>query len=381
MAGRSVRLAVLLAVTAAAGAASGDEFDRIEGEALQRAATGEGLAALDQQALARLPRVLAGVRSTVLVARTDEGNLARLLVSVARRVSKSGSEAPVLVVERYATFASPGFRQRLAMGRELMLFDGGRLDLDSGQVVPEGFGEDLRLSAAGDGALTLHAEGGAALFGLSASPLEGREETGRPSSGRAVLPGDHAGRYRLIVGGRWSGALEIAVDPKGAVSGSFRSDQTGAVYRARGDVARGGTPRLDLSIDFPRSRMTLAGHLWPDGKDAIAGTARLMDQDYGFVAVREGRTVEPPGLDLDGGSGEPCEITLRLAADGTLTRNGAKVEVAALAAEAGPDAEPSVRVLADPTTSLAVVERVLTELRAAGLDDLRLAVAEGQADE
>ncbi|GIW88639.1 MAG: hypothetical protein KatS3mg108_2963 [Isosphaeraceae bacterium] len=373
---------ILTGLVGFAGIVAADDFDRLEGEALKQAAASEELRlTLDQDELARLPRVFPGVRSTVLIARTNEGNLARLLVIPARRIGEDGREAPVLLIEQYATFASPGYRQRLARGRDVMLFDGWRFDLDSGQLVPDQFGGDLRLTVTADTRLRLEAEPGAGLIGLQRSPLNGQVQEGRPTPGPRVQAEDHQGRFRLIVAGRWSGPLELKVDGAGQVSGSFRSDQTGAVYRVRGEVVRGGTPRLDLTIDFPRSQMKLTGYLWPEGKHAIAGFAQLMEQEYGFVAVRAGRSPEPPGLEWEAEAIPPDGLVVRLAADGTLWREGQVVEPARLAEDLQAEPGRSIQVVADRSTPVGVLDRVSEQLRAAGFASVLLVVAEDGRDD
>ena len=74
---------------------------------------------------------------------------------------------PVLVLERFDTFDAGNPASRLARGREVILFSGFEFDLDSGQVVPEGQGGDLRFVALPKSTPRLEALGPAKLYTLS----------------------------------------------------------------------------------------------------------------------------------------------------------------------------------------------------------------------
>ena len=148
----SRRFLALAALLLAASTAGGDEIDRIEGETLAQILKGPDsrpLARLTVAEIAGLPSVLHDSRAALLVATTDRGNLARMLVSVALRKPPGGvgEPVPVLVLERFDTFEAGRTANRLARGRDLILFDGFRFDLDGGQVVPEGQGGDLQFQA------------------------------------------------------------------------------------------------------------------------------------------------------------------------------------------------------------------------------------------
>jgi hypothetical protein len=249
--------------------------------------------------IGNLPNVLRGTRSGVVVATTDQGNLARLLVVPALRKPPGGEgePAPILVLERFETFEAPRATSRLARGRDLILFDGFRLDLDSGQVVPEGQGGDVQFLASGEGGPRLVALDKARLYTLAKSPLGDAPEPGRPSAGRAVLPGDFAGRYRLFANGQWSGTLELKVEDKGVVAGSFRSDQTGTSYKVTGQVAADAPQKVLFEAEMPRTRLAFTGYLWTEGKGAMAGTVSLLGRDFGFFALRDGGRFAPEGAD------------------------------------------------------------------------------------
>lgn len=288
-----------------------DDFDNLEGPALAEAlksAQPQATDAISIADLGRLPRVFNGLRSTALLARTGEGNPARLVVTAALRQpviapselnrktnnaeAKEPEPIPILVLERFETFEGNAARNRLAHGREIVLFDGFQYDLDNGQVVPDSSqGADLRFNAANGG--RLEAVGGAKLFTLTTPPRIPAPEPGQPSTGKAVIPGDFAGRYRLFANGQLSGTLDLSVAERGETSGRFRSDQTGQSYKVTGQVALDKPERIHFAIQFPRSRQEYDGRLWTEGKGAMTGSVILLDREHGFFAVREGGRITP----------------------------------------------------------------------------------------
>jgi hypothetical protein len=124
-------------------------------------------------------------------------------------------------------------------------------------------------------------------------PLAGLPRDHHPSPGKTVVPADFAGSYHLDANGQWSGRLELKVDDASAVTGRFRSDQTGNSYAVTGRAAFETPHRIVFSIELPRSRLEFDGRLWTEGKHAIAGTVQLLNRDYGFYAVRD----EPAAAD------------------------------------------------------------------------------------
>ena len=185
-----------------------DEFERLEGAALVAAAKATDAPARERLTVAdlgTLPTVLPGVRSPLLVVVTGEKNLARLIVSPALRNQPGGGEPiPILLVERFDTFEAGPATTRLARGRDLVLFDGFRLDLDSGQVVPDGQGGDLRFVVAGDGGPRLVPIEPATIHVPAKSPMP-EAEPDQPSPGRAVLEADFAGTYQMFANGQATG--------------------------------------------------------------------------------------------------------------------------------------------------------------------------------
>jgi hypothetical protein len=145
------------------------------------------------------------------------------------------------------------------------------------------------------------------LLTLSSRPEFPNAAPGEPSTGRSILPGDYAGRYRLFADGSLSGTLDLGVEDH-SVTGRFRSDQTGSSYEVGGEVDAGPEPIVRFSVRFPRSSQDYSGILFSEGKGAMAGTLTLLDRERPFFAVREGGRVLPDGdepIELPGESVKP----------------------------------------------------------------------------
>jgi hypothetical protein len=364
-----------------------DDFDRLEGPALA-AIPGSKLARPHERLtiaeIGTLPNVLAGVRSAPIVATTDQGNIARLLAvpGLRKPPGGEGDPVPILVLERFETFEAPRAVTRLARGREMILFDGFQLDLDSGQVVPDGQGGDLRFLASGEGGPRLVASGKARLYTLSASPLQGEPKPAGPSRGRAIVASDFAGRYRLFANGQWSGSLDLVPGENGAVGGSFRSDQTGTVYKVTGQVSAENPQRIDFEAQMPRVRLEFTGFLWAEGKGALAGTASLLGRTFGFFALRDGSLAAaegqaPSGPAADDGKADRQEVEMtsggQLSLDGKPIENEALAAALAEARKASPTTYVLLKVPGD--ASYSAVARAVETIRAAGIEAVRLAPA------
>jgi hypothetical protein len=275
----------------------GDEFDRLGGAVLAglvRDARTRVHTSLGFRELEALPSVLRDTRSALLIVKTDQGNLAQLLVSPGfrKRPGGKGTLVPLLLVERYEVFDAGNPRARLARGKNLMLFPGMQLDLDTGQVVPEGLGGDLVFTARGDEDGTISSLGTARISTLDQPPSLPPTAQGVPSEGRVVRPADFSGRFRLAANGQWSGLLELAVDPAGSITGSFQSDASGSAYPVTGKVDPQLHQKAQFAIQFPRARQDYQGVLWTEGKQVIAGTLTMLGRDFSFVAVREGSRLD-----------------------------------------------------------------------------------------
>src|SRR5262245_21089057 len=226
-----------MALGIASPSARGDDFNRLVGPSLfeiPRGRGANGTGRLGQRAIESLPEVLRGERSALIIATTDQGNLAKLLVSPGlRRQATTGNRpalVPVLSLDRFETIDRGDRVARKARGRDVALFDGFEFDLDTGQVVPAGFGGDIRWSSGGASGPELVAIGANRLFPIDEPPKLSGSDPGHPSTGPAVLPTDFNGRYTLVSNGQMSGALELTVGEDGTVAGRFRSDRNGSMY-------------------------------------------------------------------------------------------------------------------------------------------------------
>ncbi len=205
----------------------------------------------------------------------------------------------MLILDRFETIDAGDRISWKARGRDTMLFDGFSFDLDSGQVVPDGFGGDIRLTNQGADGPELSAVGASKLYTFEKPLPVAPTSPGRPSSGRAVLPTDFSGRYNLMANGQMSGTLDLSVNPDGMVSGQFRSDRNGSVYPVTGKVAADLARKIEFTIQFPRSEQVYQGLLWTEEKSAIAGTVQILDHPFSFFAIREGAALAGDAIDLD----------------------------------------------------------------------------------
>ena len=289
------RLAATAALAILTATAAADDFERLEGRLLESIADrpeAEARARLSLGDFAALPNVLEGVRSPVLIVRTDRGNPCRLIAAPGFRPSPTDSggldvdPSPILILERFATFDAGGGNapDRLATGAGVLLFDGFRYDLDTGQVVPEGQGGDLVFRVDDAEGPRLEPIDGARLFTLDEPPSFAEHPKG-PSPG-PVAPADYAGRFQLIADGTLSGMLDLAIDGRD-VTGRFRSDDSGRSFEVRGAVVAEPEPSIRFAILFPRTRHEFDGRLFSEGKRAMAGTVVMTDRERAFYAIRD----------------------------------------------------------------------------------------------
>lgn len=298
----------------------------------------EERAGLGFRDLEALPQVLRDSRSALLIVRTDQGNLARLLVSPGFRKPTAPGQPlrPILVLERFDVFDGGNDAGRLARGKNMVLFAGFQVDLDSGQVVPAGLGGDLLFAQRGEEDGAVSAVGRATIFTLEKAPELPAPAAGTPSDGKIARPEDFNGRFRLAAGGQWSGLLELAVDAAGSVSGSFLSDASGSSYAVSGKVDDQLHQKIQFTIQFPRARQDYQGILWTSGKQVIAGTLTMQNQESSFVAVREGSRLnlgEDPEAMATVAPGKPLSTWLRVRVEtepdryslGTTRKTGAEL--------------------------------------------------------
>lgn len=295
--------------------ATAGEFDRLEGDALARISKDEHVKRHDRLTFAEidaLPAMLPDHRSAFLVVKTGQGNYARVLVTAGLRKPPEGESGammkgeagkmagagqggavPVLVLERFDTFEPGKSGSRIARGAGLILFEGFQVDLDSGQVVPPGQGGDLTFRKEGDAPPALKPLGSAVIF-TPTKPIAPATAAAGPSTGKSVLPGDFAGRFRLQADGRWSGLLELEVAADRGLTGRFRSEANGTSYPVTGQVLAESPQKAQFTIKFPRVEQEYDAFLWTEGKNIMAGSFTMQDRSFGFYAVREGTRLAPP---------------------------------------------------------------------------------------
>lgn len=387
---RSALPAAVGLILLAGRAVLGDEFSRIVGPPLFDVPTRNALAGtarLSVRSIEAMPETVRGERAAFIVVATDEGNLAKLLVAPGLRrqagAGRKGELAPVLQIERFETIDGGDRLARKARGRDVLLFDGFEFDLDTGQVVPPGFGGDVRFQLKGPDGPELAALGNGKLFPIDrpiALPAVG---PGQPSPGPAVVPADFNGRYTLVANGQTSGALELSVEAGGEVSGRFRSDRNGSVYPVTGKVAADLPRRIEFEIRFPRTRQNYEGLLWTEDKNVFAGTARIVEHPYSFIAVREGAALVPESIEASSPPRSPSTISASTrvvgleAAEDRYTIDGRSCSADELKAAlaAAMKAQPATAVLVRAAANLPYhrVERATRLIRAAGITNIRLA--------
>jgi biopolymer transport protein ExbD len=385
---------IAIGLIESAQAARGDEFSQLEGPLffeLVGRADAHAHSSLTVPELDRLPVVLRDERTAFVIVRTDQGNLTKLLVSSGLRrlkpSEKEGPLVPVLVLERFETIDAADRRSLKARGKELTLFDGFRFDLDAGQVVPEGLGGDVVFLSNVPAGPRLAALNESRLFTLE-KPLPAlATNPGKPSLGKAVVPGDFGGRFNLVANGQWSGTLSLAIDGARSVTGHFRSDRNGSAYPVTGTVSAEIPQRIDFSIQFPRARQLYEGYLWSEGKNAIAGSVSMLDHPYGFIAVREGTSL---GAEIDLASAPPLSAKVsrsvviveagsdRFTFDGVSRTQAELTEALAKAVKKGPATEVLLRV--GDTVPFERVRRAAEAVRAVGVTSVRILSATEAGD-
>jgi hypothetical protein len=287
-----LRHAILVGLVLASSAAA-DEFDLYTNSVLGKVAATDGARQVDKLSLAdlqRTPQVLAQHDGCLVIVRTDEANWAKLVVRQALR-KQGDAEEPILVVQRYQTLRAGTESGRQAAGKSVYMFDGQQLNLDIGQVVPDGRGGDIEFRRDGDKDAVLRPVGKAKFYVVSKPLVSARPAAGGPSPG-PVVPEDFSGKYRLIANGQWSGRLALDVTEGGEVTGSYVSDQTGGDYPVKGSIGK-QPHHIRFNVELPATRLEFDGRLWTRGKGALSGTVTLTGREFGFVAVRDGAELMP----------------------------------------------------------------------------------------
>ncbi len=385
-----LRIAAFACLAGWSALARGDQFEQLDGPTLIRALKGPDASArpaLTVGDIGAMPALLRDTRSALVLAKTDRGNPARLLLAAELRKPGGGDgEAfPVIVVERLDTFDAADPATRLSSRKDVVVYDGFLVDLDTGQVVPEGQGGDVVFRLGGEGGPRLESIGPARLFTLGKAPALDASKAPQPTPGRAVVAGDFAGRYRLFANGQWSGTLDLKVEGRGVVTGKFRSDLHGSSYPVTGQVGTEAPQQVRFAISFPRARQEFDGYLWGEGKGAMAGTLSLLDRTFGFFAVREGSRYAPEGRELGALAPPDAERPGRHVV--TLGRSGLMLEGEAATTEevakalkplvdSEADPAPWVLIRVDPEVKYSDLRRVTDAIEGAGVRVIRLEAVE-----
>ena len=123
-----------------------DEFDRLEGASLFTIPDGAGTRTplvLNFRDLDALPPVLDGERAALVFVKTEQGNLAKVLVSGAfKKLMPANQEAasvPVLILERFETIDALDRRSFKARGKGVILFEDFNLTWTADRSSPNGW--------------------------------------------------------------------------------------------------------------------------------------------------------------------------------------------------------------------------------------------------
>jgi hypothetical protein len=229
--------------------------------------------------------VLPSAGAAMLVVRTNGDRIAKLLVEAAKQKVDAEKSVPILLITRFVTYKEGTERQVFAKGENLSLFNGFRLSLDMGQVVPKELAADLKFVVDGD---KVYAEpiGKAKLWVLTKHDASlAPKKAGKVIVGEKIEPKHFAGTFRLFDDGRRSGKLVLAVDGK-KITGSYYSGRDGAKYPVVGRI--GPVPHaVEFTVQLPRTEQVFKGHLFTGDGKAIAGTSVLATRESGFYALRE----------------------------------------------------------------------------------------------
>jgi hypothetical protein len=264
------------------------EFDHYINPILTRVPAAKGVKEIKQltpDLIIDNDRVIPKASATMIVVRTNEGRLCKLLVQSARQKIDNEKSLPILYIERFVTYKEGEERTVVASGQKLSLFPGFRLSLDLGQIVPEQLGGDLRFVAEGNKGFT-EPVGKAKLY-LLTQPLP----EAKPIKGTKVVIGEtfeakyFTGTFKLHDDGKRSGTLKLTVDGEGNVDGAYYSDRDGQKYEVKGKV---GSPlnTIQFTIKLPRTEQVFQGWMFTGDGKAIVGTSRIVQHDAGFYAVR-----------------------------------------------------------------------------------------------
>jgi hypothetical protein len=288
---RIAAVALVVCLSISPPLARSDEFDNYDNSVLRKVpefAGAKRITELTPELLVKYRGVLPDTNALFVVVRTNEGRYCKLLVQPARQKIGDRKSVPILLIERFVTYREGEERAVEVRGGNVRLFDGFRLSLDLGQVVPAILGGDIRFVAAREKAFA-EPVGEAEMYLLTERiPEATPKKSPKMVIGKAFEPRFFNGKYTLHDDGRRSGTLVLNVNEDNQISGSFYSEKDGTKYEVSGRV---GVARHEITftISFPRSVLTFHGWMFTGDGRAIAGSSRLQDRKTGFYAVRDER--------------------------------------------------------------------------------------------
>jgi hypothetical protein len=282
------RAAILLGVFLLAANAQADSFDHYTNEILVKVPKAKTAAKVKQVTVTDMVKnssVLPGVSGTVVVVRTGEGRMSKLLVHPAEQ--KVGDKAfPILLIERFTTYREGAEKTVQVEGKNLRVFKDFRVNLDIGQVVPGNVPADLRFVADGEN-VYVEPVGKAELYLLTKHlPEATPKKLPRPEVGATFESRFFNGKYKLYDDGRRSGTLILKVADNGEVEGSYYSDKDGQKYEVNGKVGTNPNYAIQFKVMYPRARQSFHGFLFSGDGRAMTGSSRLEEREAGFYAVR-----------------------------------------------------------------------------------------------
>lgn len=280
----------LLAAAVLHGPARADAFDHYVNAALEKLTEGKNAKELKQLTPALIAQhddVLPGSTSAFLVVKTNGNRYAKLLVQAGKQKVDDETALPILLVNRHVTYKDGEERAVHAEGKDLSLFDGFRLSLDLGQVVPEALGGDLRFVVK-DGKGHAEPVGKARLFLVTKhDPAVVPKKAGKFVMGEKFEAKHFNGTYLLRDDGRRAGKLVLKVgEDNKTLTGWYYSAKDGAKYEVKGRI---GVPAhaVELTVKFPRTEQVFKGMLFTGDGLAMAGTSKMVEREAAWYATRE----------------------------------------------------------------------------------------------
>lgn len=270
------------------GAAWADAFDHYTNPILAKVPGSPHAMKVDKLSVEMLVehgQVLPQVQGALVIVRTNEGRLAKLLVQPGKQKVSNGEPRPIVLIDRFVTYREGAEKAAASQGQQLRLFGDFRLNLDIGQVVPADVPADVR-HVVGEQGSYLELVGKAEMY-LVTSPLPeaAPKKAAQPQIGAAFEPHYFNGKYKLYDDGRRSGTLELTVGANGSVTGSYYSDKDGTRYDVEGKV---GNPQhsIQFTVLLPQTLQTFHGYLFTGDGRALTGTSRMQERETGFYALR-----------------------------------------------------------------------------------------------